>query len=126
MASSGSRTYLFFSIVLGSRPGSPAGKPVLAAIADGVVQRRRGDAAVDLFRQLFEGVLYRGLGHAGDPAAQAAALRAAAHSDLAAPSSRAPAVPVIVFAWAVMLEVNCVVAFAAPFRHAPTIAAAGG
>ena len=106
--------------------GQPAGEPVLAAPADRVIHRRRaGDAAVDLLPQLLQGVLHGGLARAGDSPPQPPALRAAAGRDLAAPSSRAPAVPRTVLAWAVMLEVNGVIALAAPFRHASRIAPLG-
>jgi hypothetical protein len=58
-------------------------------------------------RQRFEQIS-RGdcLAHPGYPTAPRAPLRAPADSDLAAPSSRTPAVPRTVLAWAVMLELN--------------------
>jgi hypothetical protein len=67
------------------------------------------------FAQFLEGVLDGGLAPRGDSSPQLTAFGTAPSGDLAAPRSRAPAVPRAVHASAVMLEVNGIVALAAPF-----------
>ena len=59
------------------------------------------------------------------PPPEPPALRAAPEGDLAAPSSLAAAVPRTVLTWAVMPEVNGVIALAVPFLHALKITRLG-
>ena len=60
----GSRTFWFLVIVLGERPGEPAGEPVLGGLPDGVVgvPGLGGDALVELGVQVPEFVDDGGLG----------------------------------------------------------------